>query len=85
MLKGINRNIIVVRTPRTSRFEAAYFILKKEKKSECKEKLLEEANRMIIRGERAKKKRARWIGSALWFLAGAALGAGTAIVISLLI
>lgn len=83
MLKGINRNIIVVRTPLTSRFEAAYFILKKGTRGDSREKLLEEANRMIAQGERRKPWKRRRLVYALWFALGAMIGAGVSALLCL--
>lgn len=46
MLKGINRNVIVVRSDRGSRFEAVYFVMKKGGGGD-KSDMLKEANRII--------------------------------------
>ena len=46
MLKGLNRNVLVVRADRKSRFEAVYFVMKKGSMTE-KGDMLKEANRII--------------------------------------
>ena len=79
MLKGINRNVIIVRTPRSSGFEAAYFVLKREKRVQSEEKLIEEANKLIAKGERAKKKKRGVARAILWFAIGLVLGAAGAL------
>ena len=59
MLKGINKNVIVVRTDRKSRFEAAYFVLRRGVPFE-KNDVLKEANRIIRDSglsERAKRQK----------------------------
>ena len=81
MLKGINRNVIIVRTPRSSGFEAAYFVLKREKRVQSEEKLIEEANKLIAKGERAKKKKRGVARAILWFALGTVLGAGGALLL----
>ena len=49
MLKGVNRNVIVVRGGRNSRFETVYFVVKKGIAS-GKEDIVKEANRIIVDG-----------------------------------
>ena len=49
MLKGVNRNVIVVRGGRNSRFETVYFVVKKGIAS-GKDDIVKEANRIIVDG-----------------------------------
>ena len=85
MLKGINRNMIVVRTPNTSRFEVAYFILKKGDRTDSRKKILEEANAMIAEGEGNKKEKGMKLKRAAWFGLGILVGGSAALTVCLLI
>lgn len=55
MLKGTNRNVIVLRTDRGSRFEAAYFLLRRGEGAGA----LGEAKALLMAAEGEKKKRGR--------------------------
>lgn len=46
MLKGINRSVLVVRTDRSSKFEAVYFVMKKSVPFDRGD-VLKEANRIV--------------------------------------
>ena len=86
MLKGINRNMIVVRTPPTSRFEVAYFILRKERKTGADSRRLsfDEVGQMIREGEDGKKEKRRGLVYALWFTFGSVAGAGIGVLACML-
>ncbi len=73
MVKGISRQVILVKTPDPKLFEQAIFILKEEALGEgvTEEELMKEANRLLKSPAPAKGK-LRYYG-AFW----AALGAGT--------
>ncbi|MBE6535979.1 MAG: hypothetical protein E7677_05080 [Ruminococcaceae bacterium] len=74
MLKGVNRNVIIVRGDRTSRFEAVYMIMKKGTGA-TETDILKEANRLVASsGMSSKRKRAPlWLSFSLGALAGATL------------
>ena len=86
MLKGINRNMIVVRTPPTSRFEVAYFILRKEQKAAGDSRRLsfDEVGQMICEGEDGKREKRQGLVYALWFTFGSAVGAGIGVLACML-
>ncbi len=46
MLKGVNRNVLVVRADKNSRFESVYFVMKKGNSAERAD-VIKEANRII--------------------------------------
>ncbi len=48
MIKGTNRNVIVVRTDKDSRFESVYFVMKKNGSSDHSD-MLKEANSIICK------------------------------------
>lgn len=93
MLKGVNRNVIVIKTDRDSRFETAYFILRPHSFSEReKSGAVAEAKGLLAAGEgeekraaaRRKKLRKILLG-ALCFVLGAVFGAGAVILIEMLL
>jgi hypothetical protein len=75
MLKGIQKNMIWVRTPESRCFEAACFVLRPRRSGKEREgEMLREAERLIAEGNgRRSEKRggSRW----LFFFLGAAAGA----------
>lgn len=77
MVKGIKKNMIVLRRPESRLFEAAYFILKEESPPACDSDILAEANRIL--SENASEREVRARGRSLLplfasFIAGALLG-----------
>lgn len=81
MVKGIQRQMVIVRTSESEIFELAYFVLRAdiEQKSSGKS-IIAEANSIVSSvcsdGAREKReKRMRKIGRALLFCAGALCGA----------
>ena len=87
MLKGYQRQMIVMRTEGGSLFEAAYFILRREQVGAKDSDMLQEANRLIHEGggyvaRRAGERRAR----RLWaFLAGMLIGGAVVLLLWVLI
>lgn len=86
MLKGINKNVIVVNTDKGSKFEAVYFVLKKGAGTERGE-ILKEANRIIndsIVSKRGGKRRLRAVLLySLWAVIGAIVSAGVCLMLLL--
>lgn len=72
MLKGTNRNVIVVHTDAKSRFEAVYFVLKKNGESKRAD-IVKEANKIITESGALQKPGRRGLIIALIAI-GAALG-----------
>ncbi len=78
MRKGVQKNMILVRTPESRCFEAAYFVLRPERRADTigEGEMIREANRLLAEtGKRdssrpEKRNRLRWIP----FLIG--IGAG---------
>ena len=68
MVKGISRQVILVRSPDKKLFEQAIFILREDAREVTEEMLLKEAER-AIRFPQVKEK---WCGP-LWAAAGAAV------------
>lgn len=77
MLKGVNRNVIVVRGDRSSRFEAVYMIMKKGTGA-AETDILKEANRLVASSEMSSKRKQMplWLSLGLAALAGAMLSSG---------
>lgn len=76
MIKGCQREMIVMQTQDSALFESAYFILRRQKTASGKTDMLAEANRIIGAGNdylsrRCKKSRYVWL-----FLLGSCCGAG---------
>ena len=68
MVKGISRQVILVRSPEKKLFEQAIFILRDDAREVTEEMLLKEAER-AIRFPQVKEK---WCGP-IWAAAGAAV------------
>ena len=77
MHKGVNRNVIVVRGDRSSRFEAVYMIMKKGTGA-TESDVLKEANRLVANSGMSSRRKSApaWILLALGALAGAMLSSG---------
>ena len=77
MLKGCQREMIVLQTQSSPLFESAYFVLRRECRGAGRCDLLAEANR-IIQGEKGSGlwgRRRPW-RAVLWFLLGFLVGGG---------
>ena len=94
MIKGIQKNMILVQTPNNRYFESAYFILRHDlsAKEQKENEMIKEANRIIDEnsaygsGQRKDMKKARRLSS--WhfsFWIGGAVGAFFTFLISLLL
>ena len=84
MVKGINKQVIVVQSPEEKMFEQAIFILKEGVSQEITdETLLKEANR-LMRSGRSGKKPQSLLRSVLWSLGGAAV-TGTIWILSMIL
>ena len=88
MIKGSQKQLIVLRTGNSKYFDEAYFVLRREMCSgrECRGDILREANRILEENTPRMKRsaRRRWI-SALFFGIGMILGAGLAVAAILLL
>ncbi|MBE6530919.1 MAG: hypothetical protein E7679_02350 [Ruminococcaceae bacterium] len=81
MIRGVNRQVIVLRPDRDSAFETVYFMLKSEqqKPSAAEKDILREANKIISenypekRG-RGEKKRRCFLRGGITFMLGVLLG-----------
>ena len=81
MVKGIQREMVMVRTAESELFELAYFILRSDAQKKCGAKsIISEANSIVSavcadgvcnKGEKRRRRRSEL----LWFLAGVLLGA----------
>ena len=82
MIKGSQKQLIVLRTGRSRYFDEAYFVLRREIRAgrECHGDILSEANRILEENTpRAKGgARRRWL-SILFFVIGMILGATLAV------
>ena len=70
MVKGISRQVILVKSPDAKLFEQAIFILKEDAQPVSDEALLKEADR-VIRGPLGGRKR-RMLRGPVWACGGAA-------------
>ena len=80
MLRGIQKNIIQMRTPNSRFFEEVYFILRAERRKEgTKDEMLAEANRILSESDtdrrRSKKGAGRVRGKIYLFFFGLLSGA----------
>lgn len=95
MIKGAQKQMIVLRTGDSHYFDEAYFVLRRElHANRCSKDMLREANRILEenalsdtgeRGNGRPKAGRRRLMSLLWFLLGLALGAGSALALCLLL
>lgn len=74
MIKGCQREMIVMQTQDSAVFESAYFVLRKERRGAAKTDLLVEANRIIGAGGGEEAKRRRLPRGFLPFLLGMVAG-----------
>lgn len=90
MVRGTQRQIVVLRTSDSERFEMAYFVLRDSENSKKDTRsAIDEANRIVneaCRGEKSerKKKRGRTLRRFALFFAGAVLGGGVVFALCLL-
>ena len=70
MVKGISRQVIVVRSPDPMLFEQAIFILREGQQGVSDDLLLKEANRLINKHHNGRKRVLTAFGP-VWALAGA--------------
>lgn len=83
MMRGAQKQLIVVRTSGSRFFDEAYFVLRREI-TPCKtdrEEMLREANRIIEGTDDVPQKARR--GGWFWFLAGGLLGGAIAVAVFL--
>ena len=81
MLKGCQREMIVLQTQESPLFENAYFILRREKPVVSRQDMLAEANRIIGAGSGylARRRRRGW--GILLFITGLLAGVGVSLLI----
>ena len=72
MVKGISRQVVVVRSPDPKLFEQAIFILREDAKGVTDAELLKEA-KLAVRGAAREGGRRRILTEPLWLGAGAGL------------
>lgn len=84
MLKGCQREMIVLHTTDSPLFEDAYFVLRPEKMRAPHGDMLAEANRIIENGSGYLSKRLSGRGKVLSFAGGVLLGVGIFFLLRLL-
>ena len=86
MIKGCQKEMIVLQTKESQLFESAYFILRRERPAPGQATdMLEEANRLIGAGSGYMQRRRRRLGRLGAFLLGACFGAAACAVLVLLL
>ncbi len=77
MIKGAQKQMIVVRTSSSRYFEEAYFVLKNDVKTQKRNRtdLLTEANRILKESENVRTGKKKHRHPVLWFAIGLLLGA----------
>ena len=88
MIKGSQKQMIVVRTGNSRYFDEAYFVLRRDIKPERREQndMLSEANRILKESETVRPvKKSRKLRQFLLFALGLLLGAAVAVGICLLV
>ena len=86
MIKGCQREMIVLQTKESALFESAYFVLRRGKNEMPRGDMLAESNRIIGEGRAYMKKRQKRRGPLsflLGFLTGSALMGAIALIILL--
>ena len=84
MLRGVNRNVLVVRTDKNSRFESVYFVIKKGSAVERAD-IIKEANSIITRSDMTADGGRFGRRVIFGFLLGAASGGLTTMLIGLIL
>ena len=84
MLRGCQKQMIVLQTQESSLFESAFFVLRREGGTVAADDMLAEANRIIGLGVTAKRRRGRGWERALYFSLGVFVSAGIFALIFLL-
>ena len=84
MLRGCQKQMIVLQTEESSVFESAFFVLRRENPPVGVDDMLAEANRIIGEGVRKIPKKRGLLRGPLLVLLGAVLGAGAFALIFLL-
>ena len=88
MIKGAQKQMIVVRTGNSRFFDEAYFVLRREIGNERKIRrdILHEANRILeenrLIAPASKRRRGRFLGAFVLFLTGCLCGGGLSAVIA---
>ena len=86
MIKGCQREMIVLQTKESALFESAYFVLRRGKNVAARGDMLQESNRIVSQGREYFQKRhksRRGLPFLCGFLSGGALIAGIALLILL--
>lgn len=84
MLKGCQREMIVLQTQDSVLFESAYFVLRKEKRAVPKTDLLAEANRIIGAGNEYLKRRKKLPLRLFLFVGGVLAGMAISLLFGLI-
>lgn len=71
MVKGVSRQVVVVRSPEPKLFEQAIFILKEGAKGVSDEALLKEAEQALHSPALGGKRRKLWLYGPVWACMGA--------------
>ena len=79
MLKGCQKQLVVLKTGENSVFESAWFVLREACNHVAYDDMIAEANRIVAGGLSQKyMRRRRFRGGVFWMLLGALLGGGLA-------
>lgn len=91
MIKGCQRQMIVVQGKDKGLFETAYFVLRREKErgAVCEADMLAEANRIInenrLQGRGGRGRRSRCLWALFWGMGGCLLGCGGTLLLQALV
>lgn len=89
MIKGAQKQMIVIRTGNSRYFDEAYFVLRREVQAHKKDKndMLSEANRILEEHDphTERKKKMRLPRGVLFFLSGILCGAAVAVLLGVLL
>ena len=86
MLKGCQKQLVMLKTGENSVFESAWFVLREERGCVAYDDMIAEANRIVAGGLSPKyMRKRRFMGGGLWMLLGAVLGGGLATLLCFLI
>ena len=85
MLRGCQKQLVMLKTGESRVFESAWFVLRDERGSASYDDMIAEANRIVAGGVLSRRPRRRRLRFAVGFLLGAVTGGGLATLIFFLL
>ena len=76
MLRGCQKQMVMLKTVKSHLFESAWFVLREERGGESEEDMIAEAHRIVAGGVLPRRRPFRWLLHGAVLLRGALSGAG---------